>query len=299
MADEALGPWTEELQELFGQTEEEYWEEQAALHSEMSIEFFGKSPIGTEGPLRNGDSFDKVSESYFPKTKAGRDAALSKAIDEALDESEKQREKEDKELDEAVEKAMKEEEDKKKQREKEELDAVEGDDDDDPSTPTEDELEGDDDDDPSTPNEDIEGDDDDDPSTPVGGGAGMPTEGDDNVGVVRKFWGGDGPSDPLDNADSRKSVRVQGGDAPLDPWDQYDGVSGRPGLYGGDEPTLPWEKIGPKFRPLWIEQSQRQYGMSDQVKIAMIAAVTVLAAMTLYLLFLSFHPSNVSMLGGD
>lgn len=251
MADEGIGPWTEELQQLFNQTEDEYWEEQNALHKEMSIDFFGKEPIGSPSGIKGGDSFDQVSEGYFPKTAGGRAEAFSRAIDEALEEPAKQREREDKALDAAVEKAMTEEEEKKKKREKEELDAVEGDDDDDPSTPTEDELEGDDDDDPSTPTEDIEGDDDDDPSTPPAESAGgMPADGDDYVGVVVRFWGGDGPSDPLDTSDARTGIRVLGGDPPLDPWDKYDGMSGRPGLYGGDEPTPAWEKIGPKFRRL-------------------------------------------------
>jgi hypothetical protein len=250
VADEALGPWTEELQELFGQTEEEYWQEQLDNYNDMSREFFGKEPIGSAtGKLENADSFDKVSDWYFGKTRAGRDYALSRAIDEAIDQSTKQQEREDKALDEAVEKAMNEEEEKKKKREKEELDAAEGDDDDDPGTPTEDELEGDDDDDPSTPTEgEVEGDDDDDPNTPPAESAGgMPAEGDDEVGVVIRFWGGDGPIDPLDTGDTRTGIRVYGGEPPLDPWDKYDGMSGRPGLYGGDEPTPAWEKIGPKF----------------------------------------------------
>lgn len=232
MPDEALGPWSEDLEQLFGQTEDQYWEEQYDNYVKLSVDLFGENPIGSSG-IRGGSSFDKGGEEYFGKTSGAKLEAFNRALDALLTEAQGRQAAEDKALDDAVEKAMAEEEEKKRKRE---LDAVEGDDDDDPDTPTEDEHEGDDDDDPSTPHAE----------QPVG----MPTDGDDYVGVVVRFWGGDGPRDPMDAKDVPIGGRFSGGEAPIDPWDRYDGVAGRPSLYGGDEPTPAWERVGPKFRPL-------------------------------------------------
>jgi hypothetical protein len=231
-----MGEWTDELQELFNMNEQQYAQEQLELYVEMQEWVSGGAMVG--GQVLGKESQDFVLDYYNDQVKQAidrPDEKLDDDVEEAMQKEEdkkRQQELDDEKLDDDVEEAMKQEEDKKKQKEeedkkqKEEKDKKDQDEEDENKQEQEEEQEQQQ------------------PATTA-----MPTEGDDYVGVVRRFWGGPGPKDPTDVSDDGGAKMHWGGDSPIDPWDQYDGLGGRARFYGGVEPTPAEEKVGPKYRP--------------------------------------------------